>query len=61
MGFFVVNKVTWLIQQTCDRDSTNTSELVEMVSMGKAGIGCVLSASLTLMGKVHLRSVCPVS
>lgn len=28
----------WLIRQTCDHASTNTSDLVEMVSMGKAGV-----------------------
>lgn len=38
MGFFVVNKITWLIQQTCDRASTNTRELVEMVNVRKAGV-----------------------
>lgn len=38
MGFFVVNKVTWPIQQTCDHASTNIRELVEMVNVGKAGV-----------------------
>lgn len=38
MGFFVVNKITWLIQQTCGHASTNTRELVEMVSVRKAGV-----------------------
>lgn len=38
MGFFVVNKITWLIQQTCDHASTNTRELVEMVNVRKAGV-----------------------
>lgn len=37
MGLFVVSKITWLIQQTCDPVSTNTRELVEMVSVGTTG------------------------
>ena len=61
MGSFVVSKITWLIQQTCDDVSTNTTDLVEMVSVGKVGTtGCAVSASLTLMGKLHLESVCHV-
>lgn len=41
MGFFVVIKITWSIQQAYDHASTSTSELVEMVSVGKAGIPAV--------------------
>lgn len=61
MGFFVVNKITWLIQQTCDRASTNIRELVEMVNVGKAEVLAVQCLLLTPMGKVHLGFVCHVS
>jgi len=46
MGLFVVSKITWLTQQTCDRVSTNTRELVEMVSVGKVGLLAVHSLLL---------------
>lgn len=46
MGLFVVSKITWLIQQTCDDVSTNTRELVETVGMGKVGL---LAAQLPLL------------
>lgn len=46
MGLFVVSKITWLIQQTCDDASTDTRELVEMVGMGNVGL---LAAQLPLL------------
>lgn len=47
MGLFVVSKITWLIQQTCDHVSTNTRELVEVVSMGKVVL--LVAQSLLLL------------
>lgn len=60
MGLFVVSKITWLIQQTCDRVSTNTRELMEIVSEGKVGLLAAKRTSLTLMGILHLESVCHI-
>lgn len=42
MGLFVVSKITWLIQQACDPVSTNTRELVEVVSVGTAAQSLLL-------------------